>query len=295
VTWIFGDGPRQVIPLDGLYSKLNGAHDTRVNNAGAVRDSVSDFNANSRNVQCGTGFAGGGTNTAIGCPAFAGFGEPLNPATYDHGLQQGVSEALDVETTWAQTVRALNEPKGDPTAIAAGATLFQGSCASCHGGAKWTKSQVVYLSNPALEKAFAAGGTPRDPGLTMTANQSVSYKDAKVDPGVLKILEDVGTFTAANPIEIGQAGAKPSGALGFNVLSLLGVGSSAPYFHNGQAQTLDDVFTQHALPGGGTIRNKFGSADLANLDAFLRSIDGRTPIFRSQTDDFKDPFINMVP
>ncbi|MCI0619010.1 beta-propeller fold lactonase family protein, partial [bacterium] len=55
VTWIFADGPRQTIPLDGLYSKINGAHDTRINNWSAARDSITDFNNNSRNVQCGTG------------------------------------------------------------------------------------------------------------------------------------------------------------------------------------------------------------------------------------------------
>jgi cytochrome c peroxidase len=84
------------------------------------------------------------------------------------------------------------------------------------------------------------------------------------------------------------------GVLGFNEPSLLGVGSSAPYFHNGQAQSLDDVFAQHKLPDGNTIQASFGAGDLANLSAFLKSIDGATPIFRSQTDDFKDPFVVMM-
>ena len=305
VTWIFGDGPRQTIPLDALYSKIDGAHDIRINNWSAVRDGVTDFNNNSRGVQCGTGFAGGIPLATVPgvpslpCPASPGFGPGPNPAIFDHGIQQGASEALDVETTWTQTVRALFAPAGNGDAIAAGATLFQGSCASCHGGAKWTKSEVVYLSDPALDKAFAAGGTPRDPGLTMIANQSVSYVDAKVDQGTLKFLEVVGTFTPANPIEIRGAGATlgtaPLGQAGFNVPSLLGVGSSAPYFHNGQAQTLTDVFAQHLLPSGNTIQGSFGAGDLAALEAFLRSIDGTTGLFRSQTDDFKDPFVIMTP
>ncbi|MGH8567099.1 MAG: beta-propeller fold lactonase family protein, partial [Gammaproteobacteria bacterium] len=57
VTWIFGDGPRNTIPLDGLYSKINGPHDTRINNYSAARDSITDFNANSIGVQGGRGFA----------------------------------------------------------------------------------------------------------------------------------------------------------------------------------------------------------------------------------------------
>ena len=54
VTWIFGDGPRQTIPMDGLYSKVNGAHDTRINNWSAARDSVTDFNNNSRACKAGS-------------------------------------------------------------------------------------------------------------------------------------------------------------------------------------------------------------------------------------------------
>ncbi len=288
VTWIFADGPRQAIPLDGLYSKLNGAHDTRINNWSAVRDSVTDFNNNSRNVQCGTGFAGGATNTAIGCPPL-GSGTP-NPNVFDHGILQGASEALDLETTWALTVRAPQLPKpADTTALDAGASVFEAQCASCHGGAKWTKSEVLYLSDPALDRAFAAGGAPRDPGLVVVANQSVSYADAAVDGGVLDLLEDVGSFDPGSPIEIRQNGNAPLGAAGFNVPSLLGVAYHAPYFHDGAAQTLDEVFAQHAL-GGGTIESEIAAGDRSNLLAFLGALDGRTPIFRSATDDFKEPF-----
>jgi mono/diheme cytochrome c family protein len=287
VTWIFADGPRQSIPLDGLYSKLNGAHDIRINNWSAVRDSVTDFNNNSRNVQCGTGFAGGATNTAIGCPP-NGSGTP-NPNVFDHGISQGASEALDLETTWTLTVRAPQLPKpSDTTALDAGAAVFEAQCASCHGGAKWTKSEVLYLNDPALDRAFAAGGSPRDPGLELVANQSVSYADGAVDGNVLNLLEDVGTFDAASPIEIRQNGNAPLGAAGFNVPSLLGVAYHAPYFHHGSAQTLEDVFAQHDL-GGGTIESTLSPDDRDNLLVFLGALDGRTAIFRSETDDFKEP------
>jgi YVTN family beta-propeller protein len=287
VTWIFADGPRQAIPMDGLYSKLNGAHDIRINNWSAARSSVTDFNNNSRNVQCGTGFAGGATNTAIGCPPF-GSGAP-NPNVFDHGISQGASEALDFETTWTQTIRAPQMPKADPAVLQAGAGVFQTNCASCHGGAKWTKSEVLYLNDPAFNRAFAAGGTPRDPGVTNDNVQIVSYADGTVDPNVLNLLEDVGTFDAASPIEIRQNGNPPFGALGFNAPSLLGVGYHAPYFHTGSAQTLPDVFALHELPAGGTIASNLGPGDQANLLAFLGSLDGRTAIFRSETDSFKEP------
>ena len=74
---------------------------------------------------------------------------------------------------------------------------------------------------------------------------------------------------------------------GFNVPSLLGIGFHAPYFHNGAAQTLTDVFAQHGL-GAGTIAATLGGAQASLLD-FLTSLDGRTPIQQSDGDIFKDP------
>jgi cytochrome c peroxidase len=200
---------------------------------------------------------------------------------FDHGICQGASQALDFETTWLQTVRTLNAPEADDPD--AGAEAFEDNCASCHGGAKWTKSQVIYLDNPAVD---GPGGAARDPGLTLTANQAVQYEDASIASFVLKFLEDVGTFDPANPIEIRQNGQLPLGALGFNVPTLLGVGDTAPYFHDGSAQTLEEVFDAHELPGGGVIAD-LGDAD--DLLAFLEALDGGTQTFRSETDDFLNP------
>ena len=56
VTWSFGTGPRQTIPLDGMFSKQS-PDDQRVLNWSAVRGSNTDFNANSRATQGGCGFA----------------------------------------------------------------------------------------------------------------------------------------------------------------------------------------------------------------------------------------------
>ena len=281
VTWIFPDGPRNTLPLDALYSKVNAPHDTRINNWSAVRDSVTDFNNNSRGVQGGVGFASD--------PPFSAAAP--NPAIYDHGISQGASEALDFETQWVQTVRPLNQPQpANPADLDAGKQVFADNCASCHGGAKWTKSQVIYLNNPAFTPPPAAGqvGSPRDtPGLTVTGNQVVSYQSAGVDTGTLNFLEVVNTFEPGNLIEIrGAGGAIGQGALGilgFNVPSLLSTGYHAPYFHNGAAQTLEQVFAQHQLPGGGTIQDLAGAAALLE---FLKALDGRTPIFKSQTDIF---------
>ena len=74
--------------------------------------------------------------------------------------------------------------------------------------------------------------------------------------------------------------------------SLLSVNYHAPYFHNGQATTLEDVFAQHLL-NGSTIADTLDDGDEANLLAFLRSIDGRTATVESDGDIFKDPTKNL--
>ena len=56
VTWSFGTGPRQTIPLDGMFSKQS-LDDQRLLNWSGVRGSNTDFNANSRATQGGCGFA----------------------------------------------------------------------------------------------------------------------------------------------------------------------------------------------------------------------------------------------
>lgn len=269
VTWIFADGPRNTLPLDAFFAKDNPA-DQRISNWSAVRGSVTDFNNNSRAVQGGKGFAG----------------DPPNVNIYNHGLTQGASDALDAQTLWVQTVRPLNMPAPtDKSAADNGRELFITNCASCHGGPKWTKSQILYLDNPAFDKASGAGGAPRDPGVTRNGDQIISYT---VGAATLKYLEDVGTFNAANPIEIKANGQGALGGLGFNVPSLLGIGYHAPYFHDGSAQTLDDVFAKHKLGAAQLINQVLNAGQLANLKAFLLSIDGGTTPVTSAGDAFRD-------
>lgn len=267
VTWIFADGPRNTISLDSFFAKDNPA-DQRISNWSAVRSSVSDFNNNSRNVQGGIGFAG----------------DPPNPSIFNHGVSSGGSDALDAQTLWVQTIRPPILPAGNATAIAAGAATFELVCSSCHGGAKWTKSQIFYKNNPAFDKDPGAGGVPLDGGLARAGAQLLSYTSGGV---AINILENVGTFQGADAIEIKANGQIALGLLGFNVPSLLSVGFTPPYFHDGAAQTLDDVFDQHQIPGG-TIGTVLSDQDRANLRAFLESIDGATATFRSEGDQFQD-------
>jgi hypothetical protein len=240
-----------------------------------VRGSITDFNNNSRNVQGGLGFAG----------------EPPTPNIYNHGITQGASDALDVQTLWVQTVRAPILPAAqDLSAVDAGRTTFVNWCARCHGGSKWTKSQIFHADNPAFDAdpLGAPPGLPRDPGVMNAGPQIVAYA---IGDNSLTFLEDIGTFNAADPIELrgtgGAIGQTALGGLGFNVPSLLGVGYHAPYLHNGGAQTLDQVFALHGL-GDGTIESTLSAANRENLVVFLNTIDGSTGQLRSEGDNFRD-------
>jgi hypothetical protein len=225
---------------------------------------------------------------------------PVNPAVYDHGITQGGSEALDAQTLWIfAAVRALNQPKTGN--LVAGAAVFKDNCASCHGGAKWTKSEIFHRDNPA---ATMQNGPTLDPGVTRLApepgmgpaNEFFSFTCTNAtDPTktlTIKYLEDVGTFDANNPLETrdNAAAGQAFGMNGFNVPSLLSINYHAPYLHRGQAQTLAEVFPLHTLPaaGGQTIAAALTVVQQADLLDFLKSIDGTTTHFRSEGDDFRD-------
>ncbi len=273
VTWSLASGPRQTPPLSAFFSKRN-ARDQRVGNWSAISGSITDFNATARGIENGLGFAG----------------NPPNPNVYNHGITQGASDALDAMTLWVETVRPLHQPiPDDQAASSRGRAVFGTHCASCHGGAKWTKSQVLWRDNPAFDADPARGGRPIDPGLTVAGAQIVSFKTGDA---VLKILENVGTFDPLDPTEIrggGAMGTEALGAAGFNVPSLLGIGYHAPYLHHGAAETLEDLFRLHALCGSGRpIEAVLDAQDRADLLVFLKSIDARTATFLSEANTFRD-------
>ncbi len=291
VTWIFGTGPRQTKPLDGMFNKGT-PDDKGLLNWSGIRDSNTDFNANSRVTQGGCGFASAalaGEDPPDPCTNDNVL-TPVNPAVYDHGITQGASEALDVQTLWIFfAVRPLQQPQ--PSDADTGRDVFQTNCASCHGGAKWTKSQVFHRDNPG---AFAQNGPPVDPGIDRVNNE---FRALTCNDRVFKYLENVGTFDAANPLEIrdNATASIALGAAGFNVPSLLSINYHAPYLHRGQAQTLEEVFELHGLGAGGsvfppttTIATELTAAEQADLLVFLKSIDGTTAHFRSEGDDFRD-------
>ena len=289
VTWIFETGPRQTIPLEGTFARNNLA-DQRILNWSAVRGSNTDFNNNARGIQGGVGFA---TNVD---------GVDKTTQVFNHGPTRGISDSLDAMSEWVATVRAPIMPAAPATADANGRAVFTTSCASCHGGAKWTKSRTggLYQDNPLLQAdpvgpAFFNGGAPKnDAGVNLAGPQVVSV--TRAGKPTFLLLDNVGTFNPASAIEIRGAAAVngqttqgflPFGGGGFNSPSLLGVAFSGPYFHDGSSHTLEDVAARHRLGASpATIASTLTAQQLADLLAFVRSIDDQTPTMPNATDAF---------
>jgi cytochrome c peroxidase len=219
---------------------------------------------------------------------------------FNHGPVTGVSDSLDAMHEWVQTVRAPIAPDLSPAADAAGRALFVEYCATCHGGAKWTKSRTspLYQNNATFPEDpigvnFFVGVRPVDAGVVAAGPQIVSV--TRNGKGTLKLLDNVGTFNAQGPLEIRGAAAVAGqstqgfaafGALGFNTPSLLGVAYSGPYLHDGSAVTLEQVAAKHVLRDGKFIAQVLTAEQVRDLLAFVRAIDNQTPTVESETDRF---------
>jgi DNA-binding beta-propeller fold protein YncE len=287
VTWIFPTGPRSTIALEGSFARGN-PNNQRVFNWSGVQGSFTDFNNNARGIQGGKGFA-----TNVG-------GVDNSAKAFNHGFVTGVSDSLDAMQTWASTIRAPQMP--DPTNTA-GREVFQASCAGCHGGVKWTKSQILYRNNasfaadPIGTQFFTAATTnpPLDSNL-IVAGPQMKQLNAQAGVAPLLYLDNVGTFNAADALQIRGAGAvggqvaqgfAPFGAAGFNTPSLLGFAFSGPWLHDGSAETVEEVFAKHKLADGRTIEaTVLDPANRESLKQFVLSIDDQTPIMESDADRF---------
>ncbi len=187
----------------------------------------------------------------------AALDEPQDVETTIRGIQLGIGllpgpmppllgtpmagRSPDLDALAAYLVSGIRPPNvpAPTTAAALGRQLFQSNgCAACHGGPTWTASSL--------------GGTPG----TLDPDQN-GMVDATLDK--------VGTL---NPRDL-------RGAAGFDPPSLLDVGLTAPYLHDGSMPTLEALLRSgHPHPGSG---NHLSAAEVSALAAFLRSIGPNTP------------------
>lgn len=213
-------------------------------------------------------------------------------------------------TEYIKTIRSPRRPVGLAAAdVAAGKDLFgnpaKGNCIGCHAGAKWTISRVFWPvgndANAATADASPASLSNVDWNVALNGFPQALWPvnpaanplpptrmRAGAPPGAEQmqcILRPVGTFNTA-PAAVGIAelradmatpaqGSADSGR-GFNPPSLLGAQVGAPFYHAGNARTLEEAFD--ALFAGhhqSAIAQVFspGAAEKKQLVAYLLSID----------------------
>ena len=213
-TWSTPEGLRQTMPLWNLAG-------TAPFHASATRDEIQDFDHDITTLMGGVGLS------------------PSPPPMLGQSAA-GRSRALDALATFVlHGIRTPHAATAEPTAIAAGRTLFaEHGCVGCHRGPSWTTS---YL--------------PSEPGSLAPEGQVE----------VEAVLVDVGTFAPETDI---------LGANGFDVPTLLGLHATAPYHHDGSAATLHDVLRNETHTGG-----PLTEAEIDALVTFLLSIDATTPPF----------------
>jgi hypothetical protein len=271
VTWMFSDGPRQTISMESTFKHPQGEEflnrtggplmpdfHQRALNWSAVRDEVQDFELNIRNVSGGQGLITDGQPVVN-----------LQPTS-----TTGRSADMDAIATYiAFGIPApLSPTAGDD--VEEGRALFrQANCHSCHGGTNWATSRIRYEPPPLT------------PPVVITAGQIVGELDI------------VGTFdpTDTNEVRIaGTAIVTANGALGINPPSLLSVHAGAPYFHSGNAKTLNEVLdnVEHRSSGTGGIDLLPDGGDRAALVAFVASIDETTETFPLSSDITGDGIVD---
>ena len=319
VTWSFEAGPRQTVSLDGMFSNVEKLADAHALNWTSVRDENDDFELNTRGVSGGRGFIT--IDTDLNADGITPDSDPnvrnFGPASSNRSAQQ-----TDLKNWIAFAVRSAIAPPprgGNPSRgrnVFASGSPAGANCVACHSGAKWTTSRVTYDPvdvNPIPGVDTGIVNTP-DPG-SVFLNGFVSAAGAgrlcevPPPPGAsnrLRIMHQIGTFTAVNPIEVRHGALSPVntvapllavanafGADGFSTPTLLGIFDSAPYFRHGEAQTLEEAFgigtdpnflaaaRAHWRSGTGGAPNVLDNNPTAvrDLIAFLRTIDDRTDPF----------------
>lgn len=212
-------------------------------------------------------------------------------------------------------IQSIRSPRRPTTLVAtdvtAGAALFAANnCAACHGTSMWTISRRFWTPDEAHN---AAAGSLRTTSYTAPALFPASLNPPSAASGrtaflrlvggtaatdqIQCILRAVGTFPASGTTPIVPTGSTvvlnevrqdmttaAQGTTGFNPPSLLDSVASAPYFHGGNARTLEEVFDTTFAAHHTALSANFLETDTAalrathvqQLVAFLLSIDEST-------------------
>jgi YVTN family beta-propeller protein len=191
-------------------------------------------------------------------------------------MPKGNANPKSVQPDWDEIeeyVRAVRAPRAPTNLVASdvaeGKKLFEANgCAACHGGTQWTISNVFYTPNEENNKVdgllrttfyqrpalFPEALNPPSAGAAMgKAPLRFTGANPAANDQINCVLRDVGTFPAMGTTAIAPAGVLTKevrqdmttlaqGLTGFNIPSLLGMVTGAPYFHGGAARTLEEAF-----------------------------------------------------
>jgi cytochrome c peroxidase len=227
----------------------------------------------------------------------------------------------DVIETWMKTIRpprAFKVGKVGSKLVDRGKEVFiQHRCHLCHGGEGWTGSKRFwtpseslnvnvlvkeeFIAPPAWPSTWNFNSKQIQPQPIIIDKTTGPLEQSIIGPEVVACtLRNVGTFglpelngfnlggPTTDSLEKKFNGQRAQGRGGFNIPSLYGLALGAPYFHHGQAATLDEVLTDpkwklHFTAGEDTnnpIKIQLSidqqRADLLALKSFLLSIDAET-------------------
>lgn len=251
VVWLFAAGPRRTIPQHADFVRGD-ARSLRALNWSAIFDEQEDFEANIRNVSGGLGLivqADGVTpDPALG--AFA----PANGGRRQLKVR-GVNAWDAIKAYIVSGIRSPISPvsKSSPDVVAGRRLFTDWKCQNCHGGPLWSNGKVRHTAPP-------------DASL-LNAGQ------------LLAELKNVGSFDARVANEVRANAAPPLGAAGFNPPTLLSLFAfPETFFHNGSANTLEDVLANvaHRSAGTGGVDRATNAAERRQVIQFLLSIDAAT-------------------
>ncbi|MGI8461850.1 MAG: hypothetical protein ACR2OC_09500 [Solirubrobacterales bacterium] len=165
-------------------------------------------------------------------------------------------------------------------------------CASCHGAPLFTSSIKDFVSPPAAAERFTersgtftgnpVGNEYLNRFLTDINSFNLGVPGAGNDIGNnIGATEKASSAIAAGVTQPAQDGLgkdyNADGAgIGFSPQSLIGIGASPPYYHNGACETLACVLSdvQHRTGKGARPDILTNSADRAKVETFLNSIGG---------------------
>ena len=317
VTHQSGRGWRQIPTLEATFNKKDPT-DYRVNSWSATQDELTDHEGAIRSLMGGVGLIVKDQSLdyrsarldVAGQTGLTGTSLMVSDTSNPGGFP--VANVIDDWRILAAYFKTIRSPRRasnlSPEKVATGKALFtEAGCQGCHGGDTWTISRVFYTPEPtgtlaAALKTTSWGSTATAAGFPASlfpavtpAMQMMRYAGAAAASfdQLTCAIRPVGTFGVAEP-EVGVVelrsdgvtaaqGNEPDGK-GYNVPSLLGMSTGAPYLHAGQVRTLEALFSEPFAGHFRAINPAFLAASdpqraekVSQLIQFVLSIDNDTP------------------